>query len=131
MPDCKDLVEMAKTWLSDLEKAMQQELGKDMCEACRMAISILSLLWAYFPGSEAEELTKKAKGKFKEALARLGSMLDRETNSENAEYLELYKRNIQMRLDTLEVLPKEACEVYNSEEFNDDERWIGRQSPLP
>lgn len=114
MLECKDLVVMAKTWLSELEKAMKQELGKDMCEACRMVISILSLLWAYFPNSDVEELTTETETKFKESLALLGIMLKRETDSENKEYLELYERNIQMRLDTLEILPKEASEVHSS-----------------
>jgi len=131
MLECKDLVKMARHWSSELEEAMKQELGKGMCEACRMIISILSLLWAYFPGSEAEGLTKEAESMFKEALKLLDLMLDRETDIENIEYLKLYRQNIKMRLDTLGVLPKESCEVYSSEEFNDDERWISEQSPLP
>lgn len=131
MLECKDLIKMSRHWSSELKVAMKQELGKGMCEACRMVISILSLLWAYFPSSEVEGLTKEAESMFEEALKLLDSMLDRETDSENIEYLKLYRRNIKMRLDTLGVLPKEAYEVYSSEEFIDDERWISGQSPLP
>ncbi len=114
MLESKDLIDMCKNWISELEEAMKQELGKDMCEACRMIISILSLLWAYFPGSDVEELTKEAESKFNESVAHLGIMLERKTNSESNDYLELYRRNIQMRLDTLGILPKEACEVHSS-----------------
>ena len=77
MLECKDLTEMGKTWLSELDKAIEQELGKEMCEACRMVISILSLLWAYFPGSDVEGLTEQAESKFKEAVVHLGIMLER------------------------------------------------------
>ena len=111
MIDDKEVLTMYEECFHKLEEACKRNLGREMCEASRMLIGVLSILQGYFP----EIYTKKRR---EDSLALLDNVITQLTedirNGRDEEgHTALYKRNIVMRRETLDTMEIEACDVQN------------------
>ena len=109
MADVEKMLSMLREWSDTLREGIALGNGKAMCEASRMVLSVMSLLWAYHPEEFTKERSTEVQTLFEESLARIAADQTQDRNLD--EQFDMYERNIGERLETLKKLQTETCHV--------------------
>ncbi len=107
----KDILAMYVEWFGKLDNAITCDLGREMCETSRMLIGVLSILQGYFPEEYTEKVRKDSLALFDGAISQLSKNIQEKRDEEGNDAL--YKRNISMRRETLEMMDVEGCVIQN------------------